>query len=164
MNADPEVMHFFAAPMTREESDAAAERYNLQLDRDGFTMFAAELRSTGQLAGVIGMQTMRDEIPYTPTPAIEIGWRLARAFHNQGLATEGATAIVDFAFHQLDLSELIAITAVGNTASRRVMQKLNMTHDPTHTFNHPRMPPGHPHQLHALYILPNPAPTRLSNP
>src|SRR5438270_10039402 len=93
MNADPEVMRFFAAPLTRAESDEAIDRYNMQLARDGFTMFAAELRETGTLAGTIGMQVMRDAIPKVPQPVVEIGWRLARHAQGQGLATEGARAL-----------------------------------------------------------------------
>ena len=156
-NADPVVMTYFAAPMTSAETDEAMARYNMQLDRDGFTMFAAEHRETGDLAGVIGMQTMRTIVPNLPQPAVEIGWRLAGAYQGQGLATEGARAIVDFAFQQLRLPEVVAITAVGNTASRHVMEKLNMTHRPELDFDHPLIPAGHPHQRHVLYALANTA-------
>jgi RimJ/RimL family protein N-acetyltransferase len=161
MNADPAVMTFFAAPITPEESNAAIDRYLLQLDRDGFTMLAAEHRETGDFAGVIGMQTMRDLVPNLPQPVVEIGWRLPLAYHGQGLATEGARAIIDHAFTELHLAEVVAITAEGNAASRRVMEKLGMTHRPELAFDHPRVPAGHPHQRHALYALANPsAPSR----
>jgi RimJ/RimL family protein N-acetyltransferase len=155
INADPDVMTYFAAPMTDAETDEAMARYNMQLDRDGFTMFGAEHRETGAFAGVIGMQTLRTVVPNLPQPAVEIGWRLAREFQGQGLATEGAGAIVDFAFQQLRLPEVVAITAVGNTASRRVMEKLDMTHRPELDFDHPRIPAGHPHQRHVLYSRAN---------
>jgi RimJ/RimL family protein N-acetyltransferase len=153
MNADPVVMTYFAAPMTRAESDEGIDRYNMQLDRDGFTMFAAEHAATGDLVGILGMQTMRDAVPNLPQPAVEIGWRLRRDYHGQGLATEGARAVINFAFSQLHLAEVVAITAEGNAASRHVMQKLGMTHRPELTFDHPRVPSGHPHQRHALYSL-----------
>src|SRR5665213_1399193 len=122
MNADPDVMTYFAAPMTSAETNEAMARYNMQLDRDGFTMFAAEHRETGALAGVIGMQIMRTVVPDLPQPAVEIGWRLAREFQGQGLATEGTRAIIDHAFTELRLLEVVAITAVGNTPSRHVME------------------------------------------
>jgi|GEM_PF-390461 len=157
MNADPEVMAFFAAPMTRAESDEAIDRYLMQLDRDGFTMFAAEMNETGELAGIIGMQTMRDAVPNLPQPAVEIGWRLRRSAWGQGLATEGARAVIQHAFDQHHLEELVAITAISNMASRRVMEKLNMAHRPELDFDHPRVPAGHPHQRHALYSLAKPS-------
>jgi RimJ/RimL family protein N-acetyltransferase len=153
MNADPAVMTFFASTMTDAESDASLDRFQAAYERDGFGFLVAELRSTGAFAGVIGAQTMRDAVPNLPQPAVEIGWRLPRAVHGQGLATEGARATVDFCFHQLNLPEVVAVTALGNRASRRVMEKLNMTHRPDLDFNHPRVPAGHPHQRHTLYQL-----------
>ncbi len=156
MNADREVMTYFAAPMTIAETDETMARYNMQLARDGFTMFAAEETATGELLGIIGMQTMHTIVPNLPQPAVEIGWRLRRESHGQGLATEGARALIDHAFNKLHLPDLVAITATGNAASRRVMEKLGMTHRPDLDFDHPRMPSGHPHQRHALYQLKNP--------
>ena len=156
MNADSIVMTYFASTMTPEESDASLARFQAAYDRDGFGFLVAELRSTGAFAGIIGAQTMRDAVPNLPQPAVEIGWRLLRAFHGQGLATEGARAIVDFCFNTLQLPEVVAITALGNQPSRHVMEKLGMTYRPDLEFDHPRMPPGHPHQRHALYQLHNP--------
>ena len=160
MNADPVVMTYFASTMTRADSDEAIARYQAALIRDGFSFFAAELRSTGAFAGIIGAQTMRDVVPNLPQPAVEIGWRLApRGAKGQGLATEGARATIAFAFSTLNLPEVVAITALGNRASRRVMEKLKMTHRPDLEFDHPRMPAGHPHQRHTLYQLSNPTST-----
>jgi RimJ/RimL family protein N-acetyltransferase len=156
MNADPVVMHFFAAPMTREQSDEAIDRYLAALDREGFSLFAATLRDTGDFIGTIGLQTMRDAVPNLPQPAVEIGWRLAQSAQGKGFATEGARAIVDFAFNQLGLNEVVAITALPNQPSRRVMEKLGMTHRPELDFNHPRLPAGHQYERHTLYSLRNP--------
>ena len=156
MNADPVVMRFFAAPLTRAESDQAIDRYNTQLTRDGFTMFAAERRDTRSLAGVIGIQTMPFAIPNVPQPAVEIGWRLALHATGQGLATEAASALVDFAFRQHHLPSLVAITIPINTPSRRVMEKLGMAYRPELSFDHPRVPDGHPYRRHILYQLNNP--------
>jgi RimJ/RimL family protein N-acetyltransferase len=156
MNADPVVMHYFEAPMTREQSDEAIDRYLAAFDRDGFSFFAAHLRDTGAFAGTIGLQIMRDAVPNLPQPAVEIGWRLTQSAQGKGLATEGARAIVDFAFNQLGLKEVVAITALPNQPSRRVMEKLGMTHRPELDFDHPRVPAGHRYQRHTLYSLRNP--------
>lgn len=149
-------MHFFAAPMTRQESDQAIDRYLTGFAQNGFSFFAATLRETGAFAGTIGLQVMRDVVPNLPQPAVEIGWRLTRENQAQGLATEGATAVVDYAFHQLGLAEVIAIVALPNYASRRVMEKLGMTHRPELDFDHPRIPASHPYLRHTLYSLRNP--------
>lgn len=156
MNADPVVMHYFAAPMTREESDEAIDRYLAAFDREGFSFFAVHQRDTGGFAGTIGLQTMRDVVPNLPQPAVEIGWRLTRSAQGKGYATEGARAIVDFAFNQLGLDKVVAITAISNQASRHVMEKLDMVHRPELDFDHPRVPAGHRYQRHTLYCLRNP--------
>ena len=140
MNADPVVMHFFAALMTRTESDEAIDRYLAAFDRDGLSFFAATLRDTGDFIGTIGLQTMRDVVPNLPQPAVEIGWRLAQSAQGKGLATEGARAIVDYAFNQLGLNEVVAIAAIPNQPSRRVMEKLGMTHRPSSTSTTPASP------------------------
>jgi RimJ/RimL family protein N-acetyltransferase len=157
MNADPVVMRYFAAPMTREQSDEAIDRYLAAFDREGFSFFAAHQRDTGCFIGAIGLQTMRDQVPNLTQPAVEIGWRLAQSAQGKGLATEGARTIVDFAFNKLGLNEVVAITALPNQASRRVMEKLGMTHRPEFDFDHPRVPTGHQYQRHTLYSLRNPA-------
>ncbi|NYF81227.1 GNAT family N-acetyltransferase [Granulicella arctica] len=156
MNADPVVMHFFAAPLTPEQTDESIARYRAAFEKDGFSFFAAIIRDTGTFAGTIGLQIMRDAVPNLPQPAVEIGWRLTQASQGQGLATEGATAIVDYAFHQLGLNEVVAITAIPNQSSRHVMEKLGMTHRPELDFDHPRVPAGHLYQRHTLYSLRNP--------
>lgn len=156
MNADPAVMRFFASTYAPDESDAAITRYRHQLTRDGFSFLVAEHRATSAFVGILGLQTMHTVVPNLPQPAVEIGWRLDRPFHNQGLATEGARALVHHAFHTLHLPELVAITATGNQPSRHVMEKLGMTHRPELTFDHPTVPAGHPHRQHVLYSLANP--------
>ena len=157
MNADPLVMQYFASTYTRAESEAAIARYAHQLTRDGFSFLVAEHRATSAFVGILGLQTMHTLVPNLTQPAIEIGWRLDRPFHNQGLATEGARALVQHAFIQLQLPELVAITATGNIPSRHVMEKLGMHHRPELIFDHPNVPAGHPHQQHVLYSLANPA-------
>jgi len=158
MNADREVMRYFVGPMTRKQSDEAVDRYLAAFDRDGFSFLVAEMRDTKAFAGVIGLQMMHDIIPNLAQPAFEIGWRLNREHQGRGLATEGARAVIKLAFEQFYLDEVVAITATANTASRRVMEKLGMTHRAEFDFIHPRMPAQHLYARHTLYHLTNPRP------
>jgi RimJ/RimL family protein N-acetyltransferase len=153
MNADPAVMRYFPAFMTREESDAAADRYNQQLERDGFTMFAVEDRNDGTFLGVLGAQTMRFEIPHLAQPAVEIGWRLALHAHRRGLATEGARAILDHLRNHTDIREVVAITTPDNLPSQNVMRKLGMIERPELIFDHPLVASDSPRRQHVLYSL-----------
>ncbi|MGO1166877.1 MAG: GNAT family N-acetyltransferase [Janibacter sp.] len=56
----------------------------------------------------------------------EIGYRLARRVWRQGLAVEGARAVVDAAFADPALRVVRAETMVVNDASRGVMRRLGM--------------------------------------
>ncbi len=64
-------------------------------------------------------------------------------------------AAIDDGFGRLGLEEIVAFTVPANRASRRVMEKLGMTHDPAEDFDfaHPQLPPGHPLRRHVLYRL-----------
>ena len=99
---------------------------------------------------------MHFAVPNLPQPAVEIGWRLASAHWGRGLATEGARAVLDYAFTTLKLSEVVAIAAAANTPSRRVMEKIGMARQPHLDFEHPKIPANHPLRPHVLYSLRNP--------
>jgi ribosomal-protein-alanine N-acetyltransferase len=85
------------------------------------------------------------------TPCVEIGWRLGPSLWNQGLATEGARECLHYAFQSLALPEVVAFTVPANRPSRRVMEKLGMSHNPADDFDHPRLPEGHVLRRHVLY-------------
>jgi len=153
MNADPRVREFFPGLLTKEESEASARRAQAAIARDGFGMFAAEISATGEFIGFIGLTPMDFAIPGIAQPSVEIGWRLARAHWVKGFATEGAHAVVRYAFETLRLKEIIAITVPANIRSRRVMEKIGMTHVPVLDFDHPRIPEVHPLRRHVLYQL-----------
>jgi ribosomal-protein-alanine N-acetyltransferase len=57
------------------------------------------------------------------------------------------------AFESLALDALVAFTVPLNVRSRRVMEKLGMTHDPSEDFEHPNLPEGHCLRRHVLYRL-----------
>lgn len=151
MNRDPFVMEHFPALLSREESDALVDGILKHITRHGFGLWAAELRDSGSFIGYIGLAVPRFEAAFTP--CVEIGWRIAAEYWGRGLATEGARAVVRFAFEELKLPELVSFTVPANVRSRRVMEKLGMTHDSCDDFNHPLLPEGHPLRRHVLYRL-----------
>ena len=151
LNADAETMRYMPARLSRAESDALIARIEAHFRDYGFGLFAAELRETGAFIGYIGLAVPQFEAPFMP--AVEIGWRIAREHWNQGLATEGARAVVRHAFNDIGLQELVSFTVPGNLASRRVMEKIGMMHDEAGDFDHPRLPVGHPLRRHVLYRL-----------
>lgn len=140
LNADPEVTRYFAQPLTRQASDRLAEWADADLERQGWGIWALEQLATGRFLGFTGLARPAFEAPFTP--AVELGWRLARSAWGFGFATEAARAAAAFAFDELDLKELVAYTAEPNVRSRAVMCRLGMRHDPADDFDHPHVPEG----------------------
>ena len=151
MNADPRVMEFFAARLSRRESDALVDRIEAHFEEHGFGLWATELRRDGAFIGFVGLEIPRFEAHFTP--CVEIGWRLAAESWGRGLATEGARAVADYAFNSLSLDEIVATTVRANIRSRRVMEKLGMMRNPSDDFEHPLLREGHPLRWHVLYRL-----------
>jgi RimJ/RimL family protein N-acetyltransferase len=149
LNADSEVMEHFPGVMSRADSDAFADRIVTGMAELGWGLWAAEVIATGAFAGFVGLSPATFDAPFTP--AVEIGWRLARVHWDQGLATEAAR--VDFGFEQIGLDEIVSFTSTSNCRSRRVMEKLGMRHDPAEDFDHPRLPEGHRLRRHVLYRI-----------
>lgn len=149
LNADPVVMAHFVSPLSRQQSDAVADRIGEHIDRYGFGLWAVEIPGVTPFAGFIGLSVPTFDASFTP--CVEVGWRLAHAYWGYGYATEGATAAVAFGFESLALSEVVSFTVPHNLRSRRVMEKLGMTHTPADDFEHPSLPIGHPLRRHVLY-------------
>lgn len=144
-------MEFFPSCLSREESDKLAAQIDAHQQAHGFSFFAAELVGVAPFIGFVGIANVPFQAPFTP--AVEIGWRLARPFWNRGLATEGASAVLKYAFTVLQLPEVVAFTVPANIRSRRVMEKIGMLQDRMGDFDHPRLPAHHPLRRHVLYRL-----------
>ena len=151
MNADPRVMEFMPALLAPDESDALIARIEQHFEQHGFGPFAVELLAGGAFLGYIGLYVPTFDAPFTP--AVEIAWRLGADSWGRGLATEGARAVARHAFEGLGLGSLVSFTTTGNLRSRRVMEKLGMSHNLADDFDHPRLPAGHPLRRHVLYRL-----------
>ena len=89
------------------------------------------------------------ELEFADAP--EIGWRLLPQYWQQGYATEGAKAVLTYAFRQLRLDRLISFTACANIPSIGVMKKLGF--DKVREFEHPLVPVEHPLRKHVLYEI-----------
>jgi len=147
MNADPDVMKFFPATLTAEESSVALERARSDIDRRGWGLWAVEV--DGAFAGFTGLAEPRFSAPFTP--CVEIGWRFRREYWGRGVAIAAARAAESFAFQNLRLAELVSFTAAINSPSRRLMERLGFSRDEADDFLHPSLPDNSPLRLHVLY-------------
>jgi RimJ/RimL family protein N-acetyltransferase len=118
-NADPLHTRHLSGVLTRAQSDARFDRWQLDWDEKGFGLLAVEWSETGELVGRTGVR-FHDYWPADP----EIGWAFDPAWWGRGLATEAGGAMVDWAFGDLGFQRVVSITTEANLASRRVMAKL----------------------------------------
>jgi len=151
-NADPIVMRFLTGPLTREQSDAYVQRAQQHFADHGFCKWAVEAPGVAPFIGAVGLTHVRYEASFTP--AVEVAWRLNHRFWGQGYATEAARAAIEDGLTRVGLREIVAVTALDNTASQRVMQRLGMTR--SIEFDHPLAAEDNPLRRHILYHLPNP--------
>lgn len=149
MNADPEVMAHLGDRLDRAGSDAMLDRVHAHFAAHGFGPWAVEAPGVAAFVGTVGLGVPRFEAHFTP--CVEILWRLASQHWGRGYATEAGRAALGFAFGQLGLDEVVAFTVPANRRSRRVMDRLGMTHSPADDFDHPDLPQGDPLCRHVLY-------------
>jgi 3-dehydroquinate dehydratase / shikimate dehydrogenase len=148
-NADPRVMEWFPATLTRERSDALAGRIErLMEEQGGWGLWAVEVPGVADFIGFVGLNPADAVLGH---PATEVGWRLAAGHWGNGYAPEAAMAALEFGFNTLARDEIVAFTSVANAKSRRVMEKIGMTYDPAADFDHPSIPEGSPLVRHLLY-------------
>ncbi|KAF0833574.1 RimJ/RimL family protein N-acetyltransferase [Ornithinibacter aureus] len=149
LNADPDVMRHFPSLLSREQSDAMVDRLSGHIEAEGWGMWAVERRDTGEFIGFTGLAVPRQDLPFQP--CVEVGWRLARDAWGHGYASEAAREALRVGFDELGLTEIVAFTAVANSRSRAVMERLGMVRDAAEDFDHPAVDVGHPVRRHVLY-------------
>lgn len=149
LNADPEVMKHFPAPLTRAQSDHFLDVIEEKRAAFGFSFNAVE--ADGRLVGLCGLSVPIRTLP--ASPCVEIGWRLARDAWGQGYASEAARDALDQAFGSLGIDEVVAFTSVGNARSTAVMERIGMSRDHDGDFDHPSIDEASPLRRHVLYRI-----------
>jgi RimJ/RimL family protein N-acetyltransferase len=150
MNADPEVMRYYPSTASRDESDEFIDWASGLIADRGWGLWAVEVVEGPSFIGVVGLNEPRD-VP----GAVEVSWKLGREHWGHGYATEAASEALRFGFEEIGLEEIVAMTVPANERSRRVMERLGMTHDPADDFDRPNLPPEL--TRHVLYRLQAPS-------
>jgi RimJ/RimL family protein N-acetyltransferase len=151
MNADPDVMRHFPAPLSRQEADAMIDRMNGRIAATGVGFWALERKADNAFLGFAGLNC----IGHTALPIAgqwEVGWRLVRHAWGQGYATEAGRFALAHGFDVMKLARILSYTARSNLPSERVMQRLGMLRAADMDFDHPAVPVGHPVRRHIVYL------------
>jgi ribosomal-protein-alanine N-acetyltransferase len=112
------------APRSREEAQDELEWHmhghpnNAQLG-----LWATIQKETGRFIGRCGL------LPWTIAGQneVEVAYTITEEFWGQGLATEAASAILQYGFEKLKLPRMICLIDSENIASQRVAEKIGMT-------------------------------------
>lgn len=151
LNDDPRVMEFMPRRLSRDESDAFAQRAQEHIENHGWGLWAVEVKGGTEFIGYVGLAAPRFDAPFLP--AIEIGWRLAYEHWGLGYASEAAEAALRYAFENLTLQQIVSFTSSLNKRSIAVMERIGMACDAAGGFDHPNLASGHPLRAHVLYRL-----------
>jgi ribosomal-protein-alanine N-acetyltransferase len=151
MSEDADVMEHLRPLATRDACNGWIDFQINHQSSHGFCLWALESRAAGIFMGAAGLLHVSFGALFTP--AVEVGWRLARPFWGQGLAVEATRAALQFGFEEICVKEFVAHAGVRNARSRRLMAKLGMSHDRTEDFDRPGIPEGDPLRRQVLYRL-----------
>ena len=137
MNKDRDVMEFFPATLSENETLELVQKYKSYFDEKKFGRYVVEEKSTKKFIGFTGFGKPRFESFFTP--CIEIGWRFKREGWGKGYATEAARACLNYGFEMIGLATVYSFTAIINERSENVMKKIGMTK--VAEFDHPKIEP-----------------------
>lgn len=124
MTSNWQMMRFInGRPWARGQVDELLDRQQRHLNAHGVCFGAVELATTGDIAGLAGMQPMDNG-------EFELGWWIWKDYWGRGLAVEAVAPFIEHG-RRMGLKRLWAVIDPPNTASVRVADKLGMRYDRT---------------------------------
>lgn len=151
LSQHPQVGEFFPYSLTEAKARQMAIAMKKTFAAQGWGIFVIKLLGKDTFIGCVGLSHLELSLPFCP--AVQIGWRISPAYWDRGYATESAKAVLEFAFHQLNLNEVVSYTTECNTKSRHIMEKIGMTHSAKDDFDHPDLPHTHPFKRQVVYKI-----------
>ncbi len=149
MNLDTEVMKYFPAILTKEQTIQFYDRVQQHFLEHGFGLYVVENTSTKEFLGYTGFMIANFVASFTP--CVEIGWRFKKQFWGKGYATEAAKACLNYGFDTLGFDKIYSFTATPNLKSENVMKRIGM--HKTGRFSHPKIDKEHILNLHVIYEI-----------
>jgi ribosomal-protein-alanine N-acetyltransferase len=120
--SDPDVTRYMGGPRDFEKVRKMVEDEALARVFDSTGFWRVVEKASGRAIGDCGL--VKKDVD--GRAEIELVYVLASGSWGKGYATEAASALRDYAFHQLGLARLIALIDPANTASARVAKKIGM--------------------------------------
>ena len=122
---NPEAMRFIPGGASRSVEETRQRLVRaLEQGRDGFGFWALELRGTGRLVGAVGLFPLGWE-----GPEVELAYHIVPSAWNRGYASEAAGALLEAAWRETELDQIVAVALPAHGASTRVRRKLGLTRE-----------------------------------
>ncbi|MDO5603162.1 MAG: GNAT family N-acetyltransferase [Oscillospiraceae bacterium] len=119
---DEEVMYAYEHAFTGKEAQEWLDRQLKRYEKDGFGLWAAVLKETGEMIGQCGLTWQ----PCGGRQVLEIGYLFQKAYWHRGYAAEAAAACKKYAFEVLDAAEVFSIIRDDNLPSQKVAESNGM--------------------------------------
>ncbi len=121
LERDPEVMRFLNGGYAVDHSQSHVDTTFLMPRGTEDYVWTARRSSNGAFVGWFCLWRESEQLA-------ELGYRLCRMEWGQGLASEGAIALVNWGFETCKYDKIFASTMAMNHASRRVLEKAGLHH------------------------------------
>lgn len=122
IHGDDEIMYAYNGGFTLEKTKEWLVKQQQHFRRNKLGLYAVCLKSTNQVIGQCGLT---DQI-WKEKSITEIGYIFHKEFWGNGYCNEVAKFWIDYAFNQLQLTEVYAIIRTSNRSSIAVAKGVNM--------------------------------------
>ncbi len=133
MATDPDVMKYFDGVVTEQEIVEESRNFVRRCGGGCIGVWTVVDRMTYEKLGEVYLTPLPIDAEDTeweliqgegiPDAEIEIGYLFKQSAWGKGIATEASQRLLQFAFEETPLCEVVAVTQVGNVASDKVLIK-----------------------------------------
>ncbi len=127
LDADPEVHRYLGNKpvVSKEQTIEIIKNVRQQYIDNGIARWAVIEKSSNNFIGWSGLK-LENKPTNNHVNYYDIGYRFLKKYWGQGYAYESANASLQYAFHQLKVSEVFASAACDNIASNKILQKIGL--------------------------------------
>jgi RimJ/RimL family protein N-acetyltransferase len=139
MATDADVMKYFGGAVTEEQITEESINFTRRCGGGCIGVWTVIHRLTQEKLGEVFLTPLPIDADDTnwelihgddlPEGEIEIGYLFKRSTWGNGYATEASKRLLQFAFEETPLEELVATTDSENTASQRVLEKCGLVYE-----------------------------------
>lgn len=122
MDRHPQVMTYLGGARDDAGLEAYLERNLAHWDRFGYGVWVLHSVEGNAFAG----RAVLRHVDVDGSDEVEVGYGFLPEFWGKGLATEITHACLGIARDEVGLGSVVALTALGNAASRRVLEKAGL--------------------------------------